>query len=210
MIAISVTGCAGSDERGNPTVNPNSAALQTYPPEGVELQQAHVSWAVGHGSIADLVARANAVVVGEVIGAVPYKADDGTSIIMTDYTIAIERAAKGDFAEADEVIVAQTGGVLVGDGYEIQDNPLMRTGDRVLLFLIESPLRPDTYYVAGGPQGRYPVDIEDTVRTLRSEYPDRDIPSVGGIADRQLEVVLADAAEHADLPPPVFPTAPVN
>lgn len=201
LVPIALLGLACS-QTANP-VSPEAA----YPPANATIQEAHASWAVGYGSLAQIVADSQAVITGTVVSARPFQHQpDG--LLMTEYAVDVASASKGDVRASDRVLVVQTGGVLNGKGMEFGDDPLMRVGESYLLFL-QRPEGSPTYAASGGPLGRY-IIASDVVRSRSVDYPGRAIPSVGDISDRPLTSVLADVANYATLPPPTFPTAPVG
>jgi hypothetical protein len=174
---------------------------EEYPPIEADIVRGTASWAIGYGSLEQLVAGSDLVATGTIIGARPFRSDAG---IQTAYTFQTDFVAKGSSSESRAITVTQTGGVIDGKGEEIEDDPLMRTGDRLLLFLIAAP--DGSYYVAGGPQGRLVISATNRVRTLRDEYPDRGSSVVvSGVTDRELPEALADIERFKDLPRPTIP-----
>lgn len=123
----------------------------------------HPSWAMGYASVDELQAAADLAVVARVSDVVA----EGPDLVVpeipaTVFRLAVERTLKG--APGPTILVVQTGGLLHGTHFMMEGDPLMRSGDRYLLYLARVPSGPyverygtDVYFVLGGPDGRFAV-----------------------------------------------------
>jgi hypothetical protein len=84
----------------------------------------------------------------------------GIVIVTTRYPIEIERVGLGTASSGTRITVVQSGG---GDASE--QDPLMRAGERYVLFLHGLP--DGSFAVVGGPQGRLSVTSDGRVRPVR-------------------------------------------
>ncbi len=75
------------------------------------------------------------------------------SNVKTRFTLNIVEVLKGTHT-SDTIIVTQDGGVFEGETIRVKDEPLMKVGDEMVLYLAYNPSA-ESYVVIGGPQGRY-------------------------------------------------------
>lgn len=83
----------------------------------------------------------------------------------TDYTVQVTRVLKGNVRPDTKLVVSQPGGPLELPTYpggpklkrtfQFEDDPMMKVGEEHVFFLKRS--REGTYFVSGGPQGRFEV-----------------------------------------------------
>jgi hypothetical protein len=76
------------------------------------------------------------------------------SNLHTRYTIKINEVLKGN--QLDSIVVTQDGGLYDGRIYRVKDEPLMKVGEEVVLYLNYSP-HFESYKIFGGPQGRFNI-----------------------------------------------------
>jgi len=119
---------------------------------------ASASWAESYASIEDLSAEADLIAVGTVKDVVGVTGDVigenrwGPIILyFTDFAFSVEQVLKGP-QDLREVMIHQTG---AADKWEIRDDPLLKPGDKYVLFLHE--YETGKYYILGGPQGRFQI-----------------------------------------------------
>ena len=116
------------------------------------------SWAQYCRSMKDLKGYSDIAVVGVVSEVSPavQAAADGlvfTTVTLTVASMPWSRVLTTPVPET--VSYVQTGGTYQGVTYQIDDDPLVQVGDRVLMFFSE--YSPGTYRVTGGPTGRFSV-----------------------------------------------------
>lgn len=128
------------------------------PQPGAHQAEKHValsaSWAVGYQSIAELRRDADLVVLGSITGIAGVE-NDSNGLPFTDFTFRIERVISDPKARRglSSITLHQTGGVMNGYRYEVEDDTLFSIGERAILFLRE--YSPGKYHVIGGPTGRF-------------------------------------------------------
>jgi len=105
----------------------------------------------------------------------------GIVIVTTRYPIEIERVGLGSNNSGDRIAVVQSGG-----GNASEDDPLMREGERYVLFL--HGLDDGSFAVVGGPQGRLSVTSAGRV------HPVRLAPATVAHDGQPLDDFLADVA----------------
>lgn len=127
------------------------------------------SWAQRFASLDSLRGAAALVVVGQVEGIV-YEGDDAQSpgVATTRFSFAVERTIKGRASAT--IVVKQTGGRLGNTVQRVADDPPMAVNDRYLLYLTRVTGGPydGDYVVLGGPDGRFAVAVDGTLRSLGS------------------------------------------
>jgi len=70
--------------------------------------------------------------------------------VYTEFTIRIIDVLKGDYIEPT-IFVSQMGGTYRGAVFRVKDDPLMKVGDEVVLYLN------NRHGICGGPQGRFQI-----------------------------------------------------
>jgi hypothetical protein len=117
-----------------------------------------VSWAESYANIEDLSAEADLIAVGTVKDVIGVTADvvgaarwGPVALYFTDFAFSVERVLKGP-QDLREVMIHQTG---AAGKQEIPDDPLLKPGDKYVLFLHE--YETGKYYILGGPQGRFQI-----------------------------------------------------
>jgi hypothetical protein len=122
----------------------------------------HVSWAYNYRDFNELLSSSDLVAVGYVQDSKTI-GDEKTYYLSTLYDFQITEVLHGK-SDAQVIPIIQTGGInLSGKTIEVDDDPLMKKGDLLLLFLKKA----DTgyYFIQGGPQGRF-VITEDGVYSI--------------------------------------------
>jgi hypothetical protein len=127
-----------------------------------------LDWAYGYSNLKEMKNAADRVVEGVVMGS----STSGCEIPVTHYAVKARLMIKG-IISSSLIQVAQTGGMIGTSKQEVRDDPLMQTGDRVILFLHLDP-QTGIYGILGGPQGRLVVRNQ-LVYSLNTLYPDRNI-----------------------------------
>jgi len=105
----------------------------------------------------------------------------GIVIVTTSYPVETERVGLGSASSGSRITVVQSGG-----GNTSEDDPLMRAGERYVLFLHGLP--DGSFTVVGGPQGRLSVTGDGRVRPVRLA------PATVGHDGQPLDDFLADVA----------------
>ena len=116
---------------------------------------------------------------------------------------------KGDLEPGDIITVSQTGGIhtlLTGERtyYELEDDPLMRPGEKSLLFLngptTQKVVSDKVVYLGTSPQTRFIID-RGRVFWMGDVFKDRRIPRISNelmwMNGRRLDTVLARLKEIA-------------
>ena len=120
-------------------------------------------WAAGYGTPLEASTHSDLAVVG-IIGAHRTEFDQlAPNLPTTLYQVTVQLTVRG--ASPKTIIVTQTGGLINGTMYHVDGDPMMQTGERSLLFLKHVVGGPydGSYFVIGGPTGRYDVQSDDTV-----------------------------------------------
>lgn len=120
-----------------------------------QVRVVSMSWAWSYGSIGEIGAASDLVVVGTVGGMIRVDHITDQVLPQTVFSVRVERTLKGDAGQGD-LSVLQDGGLESANTWaEAADFPLMAAGDHVLLFL--RPVIRDgatVWAITGGPQGR--------------------------------------------------------
>jgi len=110
----------------------------------------HVVWNDSFADVAGLTRAADLVIIGTVQTSTVEMVHD---LPFTNYVIKVDRVISG--ASVDEVTVRETGGVVGNRVRQADDDPMMQSGAREVLFLRKSGDGNPWYWVVGGPQGRF-------------------------------------------------------
>ncbi len=115
----------------------------------------YASWPVLYHDLGSLKQAADLAVLGTVTGTPSTTIDQG--LPFTDFNVRVERVLHDSAHRlvGTSVTVHQTGGLFNGKQVEVEDDPLLRPGERVVVFLHE--YRPGSYFIIGGPSGRFRV-----------------------------------------------------
>jgi hypothetical protein len=124
--------------------------------------QIDVSWEA-YQTLGSLKSNASAIVIGQVVS---IKDTISGSIPYTDFVVSVSQSVKGNIVPTSDVIVRQLGNSTVS----VEGEHLMNVGDKVILFLTNSPA-PGVMYIVGGPQGRFTLQ-NGNVNSLDGTYPD--------------------------------------
>jgi hypothetical protein len=132
------------------------------------------SWADGYPTMAAMTMHADVVVEG-VVSSVAGRgqfhnasvntsgAPDG-AVPYTDFKFKVSATLKGSQV-GNVITIRQTGGQASdGSTVEITDDPLLSTGDHAVLFL--KRYAANSYFIMGGPGGRFPVTASGAVSEL--------------------------------------------
>ena len=114
-----------------------------------------MSWAWSYGSIGEIGAASDLVVVGTVGGVIRVDHITDQGLPQTVFSVRVERTLKGDAGRGDLSVLQDGGQESANTWAEAEDFPLMAAGDHVLLFL--RPVIRDgatMWAITGGPQGR--------------------------------------------------------
>jgi hypothetical protein len=151
------------------------------------------------------------VVIGTVVEAVPPAWDAPTDplhdpclTIQSDYLVQVEQRLRGQPGET--VRVRLSGGTIGPYTQSYDPQPELAVGDQVLLFLREaqpSTLLPPAYDIVGGPQGRWSVEPDGTVRTGWNQYPQQDGMPVEQVAEEIWKGLQGEPPQGAFAPVPL-------
>ncbi len=103
--------------------------------------------------IPQLTANASHIITGKVLSVESYYTADGLSIY-TEVIVAVGNQLKGD-AQNPEVTIRFPGGEVQDKGLWIEDSPVFRFGENVILFLL--PNGDGSYRVGDMHQGKFTV-----------------------------------------------------
>ena len=133
-----------------------------------------ISQAVSYGSIGELAAASDLVVLVVPESSSTAPDPETPSLPRTDFAVRVDRVLRGSPASG-QVTVLQTGGPSGGELVEVRDDPLMALGDQVVLFLRRLPGAEPKYMIVGGPQGRLVVRGGERVSSLPAGLPGVDL-----------------------------------
>ncbi len=121
------------------------------------IQYRLVDWAEYYRSIEEMAQASEVDVIARgVIKDVEYEGF-GITTAESKYLFKPHWIIKG-LSTARPVWIHQIGGLTsLGETYMPYSDPLMQVGDELILFLKERTSEPGTYWVVGGPQGRFMV-----------------------------------------------------
>lgn len=167
----------------------------TQLPSSIVPFQMHASWAYSYGSLDELRAASDLVVLATVTGlrgveVEERNTDDGqplSALAFSRWDLSVDRVIKGTITDGETILVNQTGAQSPTGVQEIQDDPLFAQGDQYLLFLKAVP--GGMYAVLGGPAGRLVVR-NGAVSSLSAEHPAREIEDLR-LASTPLDQVIA-------------------
>lgn len=114
------------------------------------------SWSMLYGNVQSAKAAADVVALGT-IESIKNVTQSGPGLIFTDFVFKIEQSIVDPhhMLSGSTIIVHQTGGVVNGVQYEVEDDPLFQINEHALLFL--QIYQPGYAFVIGGPSGRFIV-----------------------------------------------------
>lgn len=122
---------------------------------GRHVRVISMSWAYAYGSISEIAADADLVVIGTVERIAGTESGDRSAPPTTLFAVQVERTIKGDAGETTIQVIQEGGQLTGGEWAELEDYPLMNVGDHVLLFLNRSDAEGRTRWtITGEPQGR--------------------------------------------------------
>jgi len=111
----------------------------------------------------DLAARANLVVLGEVVDVVYQKEANGN--IYTLATLSVGQTFKGGTIK--EVVISTPGGKLDGKILEVEDAPNFQLGESAIVFLEKGDV---IFRVTGGFQGKFTIDKNNMVGNVPLQH----------------------------------------
>jgi len=112
-----------------------------------------------------LVQRAELIVIGQARERQSRWGHRG-KLIVTDISIRVDEALKGDLSPDSDVIVTRMGGQMDGLGLKVPGSATFRLGESAVVFLSRHPATGE-WRTVGMSQGMLPVDLQDGVRTVR-------------------------------------------
>lgn len=133
-----------------------------------------VSWPVKYANVAELTKSSDIIIVGKVADLIRTDVDPSTNLTQSYFDVTVITPVEPATFDQKNIVVTQTGGMNKNGMLEVDDDPIMKPGDTVVLFLNHG-VPSSLYHVVGGPQGRFIV-TNDNVSSLDVIYPDR----VGG------------------------------
>lgn len=152
----------------------------------------NVSWARSY-DLASLSREAELIVRGVVVDATVLAEGN---LPFTFHTVRVERVIKGTppVDSSQTIIVLQTGGQMDGARLEVSDDPLMKPGDTLILFLepyrqgVAHRFGAGVFVPLGGPQGRFYLQ-SGRVYAVGELHPRADLVTqhlkTGGAAEAQ-------------------------
>ena len=162
-----------------------------YEPSAEECNFTTVGSLEGIATIEELANLSSAVVVGTIAeaqspvwGPEVTSSDGSVRYIETHYVVQVEDRMRGN--PGDTLIIRQPGGSIGECTQTYSPRPPLAVNQRVLLFLSDPEDRPQgtTYSVAGGDQGYWPVNADDTVRIGVPHFGEYDGLTLEQIADQ--------------------------
>ncbi len=171
-------------------------------------------------STADLVTRAERIVVGTVESQNAHWVDESHSAIVTDVRIRVTRGLKGA-GDGQVITVRSLGGSVDGIGMRVFGEASYTPAEEVLLF---AERRGEAYYSVGMAQGKLRVSTEGGQKTVRSDLSGAELlPSTSGgtstaapgprlLTDmiREVSGIMQKAAKASQTPAKATPTAPAK
>jgi hypothetical protein len=150
-------------------------ACSTGPtPTAPKVVNMDASWARYYRSMADLKAHTDVAVEGTITKATQEPGASTTSTPFTDFqfTVAATLYDPGHRAAAtaggpETLTIHQTGGIVDGEQFQIDDDPLFKVGEKYVLFLHEYAT--GHYMVVGGPTGRFAVGDSGAITPIVSD-----------------------------------------
>ena len=112
-------------------------------------------------SAEELAQDAKVIVQGEVRSVKSYKGING--VIYTRASVMVSDIIKGKNIKKN-ITVEYEGGEVGDIGVRVEDEPTLKKGEQVILFLTNSFWRKNVYYIVGGVLGKYAICSDDTVR----------------------------------------------
>ena len=112
-------------------------------------------------SAEELAQDAKVIIQGEVRSVKSYKGING--VIYTRASVMVSDIIKGKNIKKN-ITVEYEGGEVGDIGVRVEDEPTLKKGEQVILFLTNSFWRKNVYYIVGGVLGKYAICSDDTVR----------------------------------------------
>jgi hypothetical protein len=153
-----------------------SSSQQPQSGTGVQKVLLDASWAKLYHSFTDLKHDADLIVQGTVTQVLQTESPtDATPYPATDFLFTVSQVLQdpANRLQGTTLTLHQTGGMVDNTLYEVDDDPLFQPGEQSVLFLHE--YQPGSYYVIGGPSGRFVIQ-NGTVQPINDEG----VPYTGG------------------------------
>ena len=112
-------------------------------------------------SAEELAQDAKVIIQGEVRSVKSYKGING--VIYTRASVMVSDIIKGKNIKKN-ITVEYEGGEVGDIGVRVEDEPTLKKGEQVILFLTNSFWRKNVYYIVGGVLGKYAICSDDTVK----------------------------------------------
>lgn len=141
------------------------ALILAHTTKAPEQRTLEVCW-IGYPNLMNMTKSVDLVVIGFVFTPVSVSTGD---IPVTTSEVQVLQVIKPSTFNAKTVSVEQLGAATININITVKDNPLLKVGDKVILFLIQG--RDDkgnalpSYGIAGGPQGQFIVDGDKVYST---------------------------------------------
>ncbi|HEY7349077.1 MAG TPA: hypothetical protein VH599_12260 [Ktedonobacterales bacterium] len=139
-----------------------SSSAASQQPSYSRVVTLDASWSVLYSDVKSAKAASDVVVLGAIasikrVGFTKNDQGQDDGIVFTDYVFTIERTIVDErrLLKSPTILIHQTGGILDGTKYEIQDDPLFQAGEHALLFL--HIYKSGYAFIVGGPSGRFLV-----------------------------------------------------
>lgn len=115
------------------------------------------SWAEYYHSLSPLKTHSQLAVEGTIKGVKSTSSDHGIPITDFEFSVDSTLFDPGHRNKTGTAItIHQTGGVVNGHEWQVNDDPVFRVGEHLVLFLREP--QPGLYMVVGGPTGRFEIN----------------------------------------------------
>lgn len=160
---------------GSPRQTPATSSLRATPVCTMTVIEESASYVRAYDTLRELRDASDLIVVGTAGQSSALSAPGGG--IVSDVTVRVEQivAAKpeanaqgGALQSGGRIVVEQQGGVLGCREMINSDDPLMRQGDHVILFL--HLIGPGEYYPLTGPEGRFIIDAQGIVHPANPTF----------------------------------------
>ncbi|KAB5607941.1 hypothetical protein [Bifidobacterium jacchi] len=175
-----IAGCGNTAGNANQPSGDTVASSKTS-----EVTKIDASYAESYDSYDAMAKAADLVVDGEIVKATGTTEIGG--VPATYYEVLVHSVAMRSGTAPKTVTVLQTGGVKDGQTFQVEGDPLLRPGDRELLYLKRGADDPNVFYTLAGPSGR--LSISETGKL--SKIGDSALTGVPATGEQALENVVA-------------------
>lgn len=181
VLLAGIAGCGNASDNAKP---PSGDTGATSSKTG-EVTKIEASYAESYDSYDAMAKAADLVVDGEIVKATGTTEVGG--VPATYYEVLVHSVAMKTGTAPKTVTVLQTGGVKDGQTFQVEGDPLLRPGDRELLYLKRGADDPNVFYTLAGPSGR--LAISETGKL--SKIGDSALTGVPATGEQALENVVA-------------------